>query len=254
LARIVEAMAEGLPVPVTVKIRSGWQEGKDNASQIAALCESAGAAALIIHPRSREQRYTKAADWQLVAQLVAERSIPVIGNGDILTHYEAASRQQESGCASVMVARGALIKPWIFREITERADWQPTALERIGLYRRLAVYMKEHFRDDERGHERAMRFLPWHFGFFWRYRPLPEAEYGEQAREHPLMQTRRAEEDDLPLLEQVLRDPREDVHLRLAELMWVAESDAAAAAGVEEIGAALPPDLAGGGEIPTSHG
>lgn len=254
LARIVEAMVEGLSVPVSVKIRSGWKEGKENASEVAALVESAGAAALIIHPRSREQRYTKAADWQLVARLVAERSIPVIGNGDILTHYEAAWRQQESGCASVMVARGALIKPWIFREIAESAEWQPSATERIALYRRLGGYMKEHFRDDARGHERAMRFLPWHFGFFWRYRPLPEAEFAEQAREHPLMQTRNPHQEDLPLVEQVLRDPREEVHQRLADLMWAATSDAEAVAGVEAIGVELPPAADGGDEITTSHG
>ncbi len=241
LARIVEAMATELSVPVTVKIRSGWKEGQENASEVARLIEEAGAAALTIHPRSREQRYSKAANWQLVKQLVEERSIPVIGNGDILTHYEAERFQQLSGCASLMVARGALIKPWIFREINDGKSWEPTAEERIELYHRLAGYMKEHFYDDDKGRQRAMRFLPWHFAFFWRYRPLPEAEFGAQSLEHPLMQTRRATGEEVSLLEGVLRDPREEVHTRIAEALWDAADQAAAIEALTRIGVELPP-------------
>lgn len=260
LGRMVEAMVEGLDVPVTVKIRSGWKEGKNNASEVARLIEEAGAAAVTIHPRSREQRYSKAADWDLVRQLVEERSIPVIGNGDILTHYEAERMQRVSGCASLMVARGALIKPWIFQEIAEHKSWEPTAEERVGLYHRLAVYMKEHFYDDEKGRQRAMRFLPWHFGFFWRYRPLPESEFGEQSLEHPLMQTRRRTGEQVSLLEAVLRDPREEVHQRLAGDLWDAATEAEAILAVTRIGEELPPvselpdSARGSQEIATSHG
>lgn len=260
LGRLVEAMVEGLSVPVTVKIRSGWKEAKNNASQVAQLIEEAGAAAITIHPRSRQQRYSKAADWGLVRQLVEERAIPVIGNGDILTYYEADRMQRDSGCASVMVARGALIKPWIFQEIAEQQEWHPTAEERVGVYYRLAGYMKEHFYDDEKGRERAMRFLPWHFAFFWRYRPLPESEFGEQALQHPLMQTRRGPEAEVELLEGVLRDPREEVHSRLAESLWDAATEAEAVEAAIRIGEETPPVTElpdtgrGAPEIATSHG
>ena len=260
LARIVEGMVEGLSVPVTVKIRSGWKEDKGNASEVARLIEEAGAAAITIHPRSREQRYSKAADWGLVGQLVEERGIPVIGNGDILTHYEAERMQSESRCASVMVARGALIKPWIFQEIAQGQEWDPTAEERVGVYYRLACYMKEHFYDDEKGRVRAMRFLPWHFAFFWRYRPLPKSEFGALSREHPLMQTRLGSKVPEDLLEGVLRDPRDEVHQRIAESLWDAASQAEAMAAIIRIGEQLPPiaELSesgrGGQEIATSHG
>jgi tRNA-dihydrouridine synthase 3 len=192
--------------------------------------------------------------------LVEERNIPVIGNGDILTYYEAERVRRESGCAALMVARGALIKPWIFQEIAQGQAWEPTAEERVEVYHRLAGYMKEHFYDDEKGKERAMRFLPWHFGFFWRYRPLPESEFGERSLQYPLMQTRRESDGELPLLEGVLRDPREEVHARLADSLWEAATGDEALQAVTAIGEELPPvtELPDTGrgtqEIATSHG
>ena len=119
IGSLVEAMRRAVKVPVTVKLRSGWSEDKPNVSEAARICEESGAAALTIHARSREQRYTRAADWDLIGRVAAERSIPVVGNGDILTHYEARERMARSGVSSVMLARGALIKPWLFREIRE---------------------------------------------------------------------------------------------------------------------------------------
>ena len=86
---------------------------------MARVCEESGADAITIHGRTREQRYSRAADWDLIGRVAAERGVPVIGNGDILTHYEARERMARSGVRSVMLARGALIKPWLFREIRE---------------------------------------------------------------------------------------------------------------------------------------
>lgn len=249
LARIVEALAKELPVPVTVKIRSGWKEDAINAPEVARLCEEAGAAALTLHARTREQRYSKQADWELIARLASERKIPVIGNGDILTWFEARMRRRQSGCDAVMVARGALIKPWIFREVAEQKTWVPTPRERIAVYRRLAGHMKEHFRDDALGRERAMRFLPWHFGFFWRYRPLPASQWLERAREYPLMQTRLEQEPDLPPLEAVLRDPRAEVHERLAAALWDSVDDSDAEQRVADVATAFPAVAIQGDEV-----
>ena len=239
-ARLVETLVAGLEVPVTVKIRSGWNQRTINASEIARLLEQAGAAAVTLHPRTREQRYTKAADWQLVSQLASERSIPVIGNGDILTWHEAEDRKRESGCASVMVARGALIKPWLFREIRERRTWLPTASERVGVYRQLVSHMKEHFGADDRGRKRAMFFLPWHVSFFCRYRPMPDEEFVERARAHPLLQTRFDGDPDPSPLETVLRDPREPVHERIAETLWDSADDGDAEARLVDLAADFP--------------
>ncbi len=255
LGRIVEAMVQELDVPVTVKIRSGWKEGEVNASEIARIVEEAGAAMLVVHPRTREQRYTRAADWTLVAQLVAERAIPICGNGDLLTWHEVEERREQSRCAAVMVARGALVKPWLFEEIDGRRTWLPTTEERVGVYHRFTGYCKEHFGDDEKGRTKAMRFLPWHFDFFCRYRPMPESEFVELARQHPLLQTRLPDEPDLPVLERLLRDPRSDVHQQIADALWDAEGAAAAVARLEVLAEATPPPVTDdAGEVPVSFG
>jgi len=99
LARIVEAMVDGLPVPVSVKVRLGWSAGTPNVSEVARIAEESGAAAIAVHGRSREQRYSRAADWDAIAQVAAERSVPVIGNGDLLTWYETRDRWRQSGVA-----------------------------------------------------------------------------------------------------------------------------------------------------------
>jgi tRNA-dihydrouridine synthase 3 len=178
----------------------------------------------------------------------------VIGNGDILTWYEAEDLWQRSGCASVMVGRGALIKPWIFQEIAERRAIEPSAEERVGIYRRLISFMKDHFRDDEKGRKRAMFFLPWHLGFLCRYRPLPEERYREASREHPLMQTRASDREDLSLLEQLLRDPREEVHKAIADALWQAEDDSAAVARLQQLAEEMPPVTGDAEEVKTAHG
>jgi tRNA-dihydrouridine synthase 3 len=212
LARLVESMAKAVQVPVTVKLRLGWREGHENASALARACEEAGASAIAIHGRTREQRYSRAADWDAIGRVAAERSIPVVGNGDILTHYEARERRQRFGVASVMLARGALIKPWLFREIREGREWLPTPEERFAVIWRFVELLREHFGEGERAHARTMRFLPWHLGFFCRYRPFPEAEFADAAREHPLLQTRPEDAPPSGALDALLRDARPDVH------------------------------------------
>jgi tRNA-dihydrouridine synthase 3 len=210
-------------VPVTIKIRLGYHEGKENASEVARRVEDSGASALIVHGRTREQRYSRAADWQAIGRIVAERSIPVAGNGDVLTWFEAERAREVSGVAAIMVARGALIKPWIFREIREKQAWEPTPAERVGLLFRLTGFFREHFGDDDLGHRRTMFFLPWHFGFFCRYAPLPADAWRERSLEHPLMQTRDASpspgqcEDPL---EALLADGDTRLHADLAEELW----------------------------------
>ena len=242
LGELVAEMVKGIPVPVSVKIRLGWSESEQNASEVAKAVEDAGAAALTVHGRTREQRYSRAADWDAIAKIASERSIPVIGNGDLLTWYETHDRWQRSGVDSVMIGRGALVKPWIFREIAEKKAWEPTAEERLGIYLQLARFMKEHFRDDEKGKERAMRFLPWHLEWFCRYRPLPAERWQQASMEHPLMQTRLPDDEaDLPVLERLLRDPRPELHLRLAELLWAAPDLDGLLAGAEALAVEMPP-------------
>jgi tRNA-dihydrouridine synthase 3 len=255
LGELVAQMVKALPVPVTVKIRLGWTEAEQNASEVARIVEESGAAALTVHGRTREQRYSRAADWDAIARIAAERTIPVIGNGDLLTWYETEARWRSSGVASVMLGRGALIKPWLFREIADKQSWEPTARERLGVALQLAKFMKEHFRDDDKGKERALRFLPWHLEFFARYRPLPREQWEEASRAHPLLQTRLpAGGDELDVLERLLRDPRTEMHTRLAELLWSAADLDAAEERARALAAELPPVAGEAAEVATAHG
>lgn len=224
LARLVDAMRRAVTVPVTVKLRTGWSEGKENVSNLARVCEEAGASAVVIHARTREQRYSRAADWDVIGRVASERGIPVVGNGDILTHFEARARMVQAGVDSVMLARGALIKPWLFREIREGRSWLPTPEQRLAVVWRFVELLRDHFGEGERGQARMLRFLPWHLNFFCRYRPFPESEFAERAREHPLIQTRLPAETGLPPLESLLRDTRPETHQRLGRELLASRS------------------------------
>jgi tRNA-dihydrouridine synthase 3 len=228
LGRLVEAMRGAVKIPVTVKLRTGWSEKEGNVSALARVCEESGAAAITIHGRSREQRYERAADWDVIGRVAAERRVPVVGNGDILTHYEARDRRARSGATAIMVARGALIKPWIFDEIRRGEAWLPTPEERFSVLWRFVSFLREHFHDDERGHRRILHFLPWHLGFFCRYRPLPEDVFLEASRRHPLIQTRLPWDAPSSPLEALLRDPRPEFHEGLSRELLGSLSEAEA--------------------------
>ena len=167
---IVEAMTGAVPIPVTVKLRLGWETEKPTFLKIANAAQEAGAAAVALHGRSRAQRYRRPADWDAVRELVSALKVPVIGNGDILTWRDARRRCEETGCASVMIGRWALAKPWIFREFHEGRDIELDPDERLSVVRRYVEICREQFRDDEKGRARTRRFLTFHQDFFRRYR------------------------------------------------------------------------------------
>lgn len=113
---IVKAVKETVSCPVTVKIRSGWDENNINAVEIAKVVEKAGADAIAVHPRTRAQGYSGKANWQVIKEVKENVSIPVIGNGDILTCYDAKRMLDETGCDAVMIGRGVLGNPWLIKE------------------------------------------------------------------------------------------------------------------------------------------
>lgn len=171
VGQIVAAMRKVLTVGLSVKLRTGWSEEKPTALAVARIAEAEGADAVVLHARSRTQRYRRPADWDQVGELVAAVSIPVIGNGDIVSPGDVTERRARSGCASVMIARSALIKPWIFREIAEGRDLAPSGEERMAILRRYVELARQHFGDDERGLEKVRYFLDWHLDFFCRWVP-----------------------------------------------------------------------------------
>lgn len=190
LSTILSAMVAATELPITVKLRIGYSESKINLRQTVAAAADAGVSAIIVHGRTREQRYSRAADWALLAEVAADCPVPLLGNGDILIPLEARQRLNGTPLAGAVIARGALVKPWIFKELAEDQEWLPTREEWWEVVLRFCGYLKEHFGDDEIGRRRGVRFLSWHLDWFSRYRPLPEAEWAEAAAEHPLIQTR----------------------------------------------------------------
>ena len=116
---IVSSVVNAVPIPVTVKIRSGWDSNSINAVEIAKIIESAGAKAITVHPRTRAQGYTGNADWSIIKKVVDAVSIPVIGNGDIKSCYDAKKMIDETGCAAVMIGRGVLGNPWLIKETVD---------------------------------------------------------------------------------------------------------------------------------------
>jgi nifR3 family TIM-barrel protein len=114
--QVIRAVASRTHLPVTVKIRSGWNEEMRDPVTIALRCQDAGARALALHPRTRTQMYSGSARWEEIAAVVDALEIPVIGNGDIKTAEDAFRMWKETGCAAVMIARGAFGQPWIFHQ------------------------------------------------------------------------------------------------------------------------------------------
>lgn len=146
---IIRAVRDATRLPVTVKIRSGWDETQRDPVEIALRCQEAGAQALTLHPRSRTQMYQGNANWDEIALVTAALSIPVIGNGDIRTAEDVLAMRRHTNCAGIMIARGSFGNPWLFaqaRELLEgrakRPDPTPeerfaTALEHARLALRL---------------------------------------------------------------------------------------------------------------------
>ena len=145
---IVSAVVDVVPCPVTVKIRSGWDSKNINAVEVAKVCERAGASAICVHPRTRAQGYSGKADWSIIKQVKEAVKVPVIGNGDILTCYDAKKMLDETGCDMVMIGRGVLGNPWLIKETVAYLEKgiiidKPSALDKINMCLKHLNYLCE---------------------------------------------------------------------------------------------------------------
>jgi tRNA-dihydrouridine synthase 3 len=191
IRRIVEAMKQAVGhVPVTVKLRLGWNEEMRNVVDQARAAVDGGADALFVHGRTRNARYRFAADWEAIGSVVSAVPVPVVGNGDVLFPQDIDHARRRSGCAGVMSARGVLIKPWLFREVTDGYRDLSTD-ERVAIYRRYVTLAKEHWGGDAHGLERVRQFTRWHIDFWHRYLPrradgtLPNIQIREREWHYP---------------------------------------------------------------------
>ncbi len=116
---IVKTIVETVPIPVTVKIRSGWDENHINAKEISEIIENAGASAITIHPRTKKQGYSGTADWNIIKEVKDTVSIPVIGNGDIKTCYDAKEMIKQTNCDAIMIGRRTIGNPWLIKECVD---------------------------------------------------------------------------------------------------------------------------------------
>ena len=171
LEQMVEAMVAVSSVPISVKVRIGTSEKNITGKSLCERLSKTGVSHLAMHGRTRQQRYTKHADWDYVAQCREVcQPVPLFGNGYVLSYEDYNTRLQQAD--GVMIARGALIKPWIFQEIKEQRHIDISSSERLDMLKRFRDYGLEHWGTDIAGVEKCRHFLLEWLSFLYRYIPV----------------------------------------------------------------------------------
>lgn len=168
---IVKSVAESVPIPVTVKIRSGWDEKNINCVEVAQICEKAGAKAITLHARTRAQGYSGRADWSLIKKVKESVKIPVIGNGDVISCFDAKKMLEETHCDAVMIGRGLLGNPWLIEECINYLKDGTLPLKIT--YEDKIRLMKRHLQDlvREKGEKMAVLEIRTHFLYYLKGMP-----------------------------------------------------------------------------------
>lgn len=172
-AEIVKAMVKAVTVPVTVKFRKGWDDTSVNAVEYAKLMEEAGVSAMAVHGRTRMQYYSGKADWDIIRQVKAAVTVPVIGNGDIFTPEDGKAMLEQTDCDGIMLGRGALGRPWLYQQVCDYLQTGNYAEEPSWEQRREIILHHAQLICAEKGEYIAMRELRKHIA--WYYKGLPHA-------------------------------------------------------------------------------
>ncbi len=163
---IVYAVVSAVSVPVTVKIRSGWDNNHINAIEVAKVIEKAGASAICVHPRTRSQGYSGKADWSIIKEVKNAVSIPVIGNGDIKRPEDVKRMLDETGCDAVMIGRGVLGNPWLIRNSINYLEGKPlisiSLKDRVDMCLKHLEYLKE-LKNDKLACLEIRNHISWYF-------------------------------------------------------------------------------------------
>lgn len=163
---IVKAVSEAVPIPVTVKIRKGWDDESVTAVELAQIAEQNGASAITVHGRTRMQMYSGKVDYDIIAKVKKAVSIPVIGNGDITDEQSATIMFEKTNCDAIMIGRGALGNPWIFRKINAYLS-ECRVLPEVGINEKMVVMLKHIQKIIEyKGEYTAMREARHHAAYY----------------------------------------------------------------------------------------
>lgn len=163
---LVRAAAEATDIPVTVKIRSGWNEDSKNAAEMARIAEENGAAAVAVHGRTKEQLYAGSADWDIIKEVKRSVGIPVIGNGDVKSVEDCVKMYEYTGCDLVMIGRGSYGRPWLFGQIRDYFEGktprpEPELDEKLNIMRRHIALLTED-KGERTGMKEARRQAAWY--------------------------------------------------------------------------------------------
>jgi nifR3 family TIM-barrel protein len=157
---VIEKMVKRSKIPVTVKIRSGWDSGSINAPEFARVLEAAGASAITVHPRCRSEHHRGEAAWSVIRDVKQAVSIPVLGNGDVRCPESARSMIELTGADGIMIGRGALQNPWVFRQIATGSAEAPGLEDYRLLFERFVALLREH-RPERLVLNRVKAFIGW---------------------------------------------------------------------------------------------
>ena len=171
---IVKGVVKAVSIPVTVKIRSGWDEASINAVEVAKICESSGAKAIAVHARTRSQGYSGKADWNIIKEVKEAVSIPVIGNGDVTSCYKAKEMLEYTGCDAVMIARGSLGNPWLIKECVDYLD-RGILPKEVSINEKINM-MKKHYQMLVKDTNQRQALLEMRTHFLWYLKGIPNGK------------------------------------------------------------------------------